>query len=324
MSKTLKILLTILAILLFFSFLSLYLTFSLQSPAGSETKAMIFEIKPATSSTQIAEELETKGLIKSKWLFLIYLKLKRGIIKAGTYEFSPSENLVQIVDKITKGDVKEWVVTFPEGFSLKDMGERLQEKGVLKKEDFLKEASLVYKYQKDFAFLEVKASNLEGYLFPDTYHFGLNVNAEELINKMLKNFEKKVNPKDISALSSVIILASIVEREANKPEDRAKIASVYLNRLAKNMKLEADPTVQYAKGSWEPITQQDYQKINSPYNTYKYSGLTPGPISNPGLASIQAVLNPEKTDYFYFFHTKDGQTIFSKTKEEHEAKRKNM
>jgi len=321
MSKKLKILLVILGVLILGSFLATYLIFQFQAPPKTEAQPTFFEIKPNTSSTTVAEELKNQGLIKSKWLFLIYLKLSKRTIKAGTYELSLSLNLFGVIEKLEKGEVKEWLVTFPEGFSLKDMGERLEEKGVVKKEDFLKEASLISKYQKEFPFLsEIKTPNLEGYLFPDTYKFPLKVTSEEIVKKMLKNFDQKINQK--VKLFETITLASIVEREAKKEEDRAKIASVYLNRLSKGMQLEADPTVQYAKGNWEPITKEDYEAINSPYNTYKYPGLPPGPISNPGLASIKAVLQPEKTDYLYFFHTKEGETIFSQTKEEHERKKK--
>jgi UPF0755 protein len=112
-----------------------------------------------------------------------------------------------------------------------------------------------------------------------------------------------------------------VEREAKKEEDRPLIASVYLNRLKKGMKLEADPTIQYAKGNWQPITEAEYHSVDSPYNTYRYAGLPPGPIANPGLASILAVLQPAKTDFLYFFHTKSGETIYSMTNAEHEKKK---
>ncbi|MCX6806615.1 MAG: endolytic transglycosylase MltG [Candidatus Berkelbacteria bacterium] len=291
-----------------------YAYFLFQAPNRTQTQAIPFEIKPNTSSVNIALELKNKNLIRSKWLFLICLKVKRGEIQAGTYELSYSSTLLSILRKLTSGQIKQYEVTFPEGYSIKDMATELEKKQVVKKEDFLNETSQVGKYSQDFSFLkDIKTQNLEGYLFPDTYRFPLKVTSEDIIRTMLKNFDTKVISKidpqlkqQGKTLNEVIIMSSIVEREAKKEEDRAKIASVYLNRLAKNMKLEADPTIQYAKGDWELINAADYQAINSPYNTYKYAGLSPGPICNPGLASILAVLNPEKTDYLYFFHTKDG------------------
>lgn len=286
----------------------------------SGTAGVHFEIKNGISSMEIASNLEKQNLIRSKWAFLAILKLERKTIKAGVYEFSPPFHVFTIFSKLSKGEVDETVVTFPEGFSIKDMAGRLEEKGVIKKEDFLKEVSNVSKYQKDYPFLaDLTNPNLEGYLFPDTYHFSYGITSEEIVKKMLDNFKKKTEGLNVD--TKILILASIVEREAKKSDERPKIASVYLNRLNQNMKLEADPTVQYAKGSWDKIKLEDY-KIDSPYNTYKYAGLPPGPICNPGLDSIMAILNPEKTDYLYFFHTKDDQTIFSVTAQEHETRRK--
>jgi UPF0755 protein len=320
MTRKTKILILALSGIFLIAILALYIKLLTLAPEKNNQIKKTFEIKPNTPSVLIAEDLKKEDLIKSKWLFLLSLKLKKGVIFAGTYELSPSFSLLKVVRILISGQVKEWVVTFPEGYSLKDMAERLAQKGIVKKEDFLSEASLVSKYEKDFPFLsEIKTSNLEGYLFPDTYRFPIGVKSEEIIKEMLSNFNKKLMDKKITP--ETLILASIVEREAKKPEDRPLIASVFLNRLAQKMKLEADPTVQYAKGSWDKITVEDY-KIDSPYNTYKYPGLPPGPICNPGLESIKAVLYPEKTDYLYFFHTKDGRTFYSKTKEEHEQKKK--
>jgi UPF0755 protein len=329
MNKRMKILVGLLAVLVAAAFLSLVIYLKIQPPTKTQGQAVYFEIKPAESSFQIADGLMRHGLIKSKWLFLFFLKMKKGVIQAGVYELKPSLNLTETVKILTEGQVKEWTVTFPEGFSTKDMAERLEKMNIVDKELFLKETSLVGKYKNEFPFLaDVRASNLEGYLFPDTYRFSIKTTAEEIVKKMLSNFNKKVNntlgeeiKKQGKNMNDVIILASIVEREA-KGDDRAKIASVYLNRLNKGMKLEADPTVQYAKGNWGPIKQEDYQNVDSPYNTYKYAGLPPSPIANPGLSSIKAVLYPEQTNYLYFFHTKEGETIFSTTQKEHEQKKK--
>ena len=202
-----------------------------------------------------------------------------------------------------EGKVIENLVRIPEGWRLTQIDAFLAEKGIIKKGELTKISSAD-----------------EGYLFPDTYRFVLDVTPEEIRSMMIDNFNKKTDGLKIS--SQDIIIASIVEREAKFDEDRPKIAGIYLNRLAKGMKLEADPTVQYAKGSWEPITVSDYTSVQSPYNTYLHEGLPPGPICNPGLKSIEAVLHPEKSDYLYFFHQTDGHAVYSKTLEEHRAQLK--
>lgn len=330
MSKKAKIISIILGIFIFLTFLFELIFYLIQTPPNkNETTKKDFEIKPNTPSLKIAESLKKENLIRSKWLFLAYLKFKKGTIKTGVYELSQSLNLKQITEILISGTVKEWIVTFPEGFSQKDMAEKLEKANIVKSEDFLNETSKIKNYQKDFSFLkETKSNNLEGFLFPDTYRFSQKTDSEKIVSKLLSNFGKKIEPflpeikKQNRNLFDIITLASIIEREAQKEEDRAKIASVYYNRLEKDMKLEADPTIQYAKGNWEKIKKEDYENIDSPYNTYKYKGLPPSPICNPGLPSIKASINPEKTDYLYFFHTKDGQTLFSKTKEEHEEKKK--
>lgn len=284
-------------------------------PPSKDKSVVLFDIEPNSSSFKIAQDLKKSNLIKSVYLFLIYLKLKKAVVQAGVYELSPSYSLSELTEKLLRGEVKEWVITFPEGFSIKEMAERLQKEGVIKKEEFLKETSLVSKYKKEFDFIDPLAPSLEGYLFPDTYRFSYRASPEDIIKKMLLNFKKRT--ENIKPNYKTLILASIVERESKSLEDKKMIASVYFNRLNVRMKLEADPTVQYAKGNWEPITVSDY-KIESPYNTYKYHGLPPSPICNPGLEALKAVIEPQKTDYFYFFHTQDGKTIFSKSKEEHD------
>jgi len=299
------------------------------SPSHRRTGEVYFEVQPGQSSFEVAENLKRQGLIKSKWLFVFFLKISKGVIQAGTYQLNSSMNLFQITAEIKSGRVEEYTVTFPEGLTIKEMAEILKKKDILSEEDFLKEASLVVQYQERFPFLKgVRVNNLEGYLFPDTYRFSFHPTATEIVTKMLENFDRRVNQnledkirQQNLTLNEVVILASIVEREAKKEEDRPIIASVYLNRLKKGMKLEADPTIQYAKGNWQPITKAEYHSVDSPYNTYRYGGLPPGPIANPGLKSILAVLQPAKTDFLYFFHTKSGEAIYSITEAEHEKKK---
>ena len=161
------------------------------------------------------------------------------------------------------------------------------------------------------------AATFEGYLFPDTYEVKIDITSVELIKLMRETFDKKTSKLRITP--ETVILASIVERESIGDEDRSQIAGVYANRIKLDMKLEADPTIQYARGNWAAITRDHYKSVISPYNTYLFDGWPPGPICSPGLKSLEAAAAPAKHDYLYFFHAK-GQTYFSKTYAEHAAK----
>ena len=299
------------------------------APNKNDPKEQFYEVKKGISTRDLAADLQEKNFIRSYWLFFLYLKYRRAKIQAGIYQLSPSYNLSKQLQILIAGP-KEEVVTFPEGYTLREMAELLEKKNLVKKEDFLTVASAAKDFVSEFPFLSaVQTNSLEGYLFPDTYRFTLGMSAFEIIRKMLTNFDQKVNlplspqiQQQKYTLNEVLILASIVEREAKNDAERPKIAAVYLNRLEKKMKLEADPTVAYAKGSWAPITAADYRNVDSPYNTYKYFGLPPTPIANPGLSSIQAVLRPASFSALYFFHTKTGEIIFSETAQEHLAKQK--
>lgn len=203
------------------------------------------------------------------------------------------------------------VITIPEGKRREEIAQLLEEKGICSAADFL-----------------TYSQNREGYLFPDTYRFFPDTPAQEVVETLTNTFSVKT--RGLNLTSNDVILASIVEREAVTDEERPVIAGIYRNRLDINMKLDADPTVQYAKDSlafaetenqapftfWQPITQADYQGVISPYNTYRSIGLPPGPIANPGLKSLAAALNPTASDYLYFLH-KDSQLIPAKTFAEH-------
>lgn len=214
-------------------------------------------------------------------------------------------------------------ITFIEGTRREEMALILDQKGICKYDAFMG-----------------NTTNLEGYLFPDTYRFYENTPASEVVTKMLTNFQDKIKTLNVTPSKDQLILASIVEREAALDEDRSSIAGVYQNRLNINMKLDADPTVQYARDNnklgidestvadfgtvsgykfWTPINQSDYKGVISPYNTYLQNNLPPTPICNPGLKSIRAAVAPAEHGYLYFF-TRNKKAIFSKTLEEHEGK----
>lgn len=278
-----------------------YFYYALNHRSVGEEKEFI--IQQGQSTQKIAQNLQNQSLISSALIFEIYTKMQGKLIQIGVYKISPEQNIKEILVILSEGKTSEDIVLIPEGWRVTQIDEYLANKGIINQGE-----------------LTAIASADEGYLFPDTYRFLPKSDPQEIRKTMLDNFKKKTEGMEIKR--EAVILASIVEREAKFDEDRPKIAGVYLNRLEKQMKLEADPTVQYAKGSWAPITTADYRSVNSPYNTYLFVGLPPGPICNPGLKSIEAVLHPDKNGYLYFFQTKDGHTVFSATLEEHEAKLK--
>lgn len=257
-----------------------------------------FSVKSGEGTREIAENLKNKELIGSAWIFSSFIYIKHWYLQTGVYHLTPNMHLIDIAQIIHEGKVEEYLVTIPEGWRVTQIDEELTQKGIIKERDFAKVAA---------------AS--EGYLFPDTYRLPLTADATVVKNLMLENFKKKT--ADMRITQQVIVLASIVEREAKFDEDRPKIAGVYLNRIEQGMRLEADPTIQYAKGSWSPISTSDYKNFNSPYNTYLHDGLPPGPICNPGIKSIEAVLFPQKDGYLYFFHKSDGHAVYSTTLQEH-------
>ncbi len=257
-------------------------------------------IAQGSGFSDVSRELHEKGVISSPTLFSAYLLMtgKYRSLQSGVYQFSSSQPPREIARDIVSGRTSASRVTIIEGWSTQDIAEALEEKEIVTKKDFL-----------------AAAKGKEGYLFPDTYHFAHDVTASEVVTRLEETFAKRT--KELAPTREQVIIASIVEREAKLDEDRAKIAGVYFNRLRLGMRLEADPTVQYAKGSWDPITVADYRSVISPYNTYLNAGLPPGPIANPGLSSLEAAVHPAETDAVYFFHLKDGTTIYSKTLEEH-------
>lgn len=259
-----------------------------------------FVIVAGESTAQIATRLEQEHVIKNSFSFFVYMKLIGGKLLPGTYEVSPAQSATEIGWLIGSGRYKTEHITIIEGWRASQIAEYLTaEKKMKGVSDFLE-----------------KASPYEGFLFPDTYEVRSDITSDDLIKLLRDNFATKT--AQLHVTPETVILASIVEREAQSDADRAPIAGVYSNRLKKGMRLEADPTVQYAKGSWKIITRDDYHSVVSPYNTYLNDGLPPGPICNPGLASLKAAAMPANHEFIYFFHAQ-GETHFSKTLAEHNA-----
>lgn len=260
-----------------------------------------FTIIAGQPTVDVAKALESQGLIRNSFAFYIYLKFIGGKVLPGIYELSPTFSGSEIAQIISKGKFKTVRITIVEGWRVSQMAAYFEKIGLKNAADF-----------------KTKALPYEGYLFPDTYEIRADISEDELIELMRRTFNKKT--AELNITPETVILASIIEREAKSDTDRPMISGVYHNRIKRGMRLQADPTVQYAKSEqWTIISTNDYNSVISPYNTYLNDGLPPGPICSPGLASIKAALEPSNHDYLYFFHAK-GETHFSKTHDEHRAK----
>ena len=302
-------------------FLALGLGLFLVTPLNKDAKKQTFVVRKGMALREVAAELEKRELIRSKEFFLLWARFKRygKHIKAGEYSLGGYMSPVEILEKLHRGIIITRPVTVPEGYTMAQIAKLLNDKGLVKKEVFLSMA-------RDPAVLKrygIQGPSLEGYLYPDTYRFGSGVSAEVVIDTMVRRFFQVVSPlkgrmKEVGMnTKQVITLASIVEKETSRPEERATVASVFLNRLKRGMRLESDPTVIYGiKNFSGNLTKKDLAK-KTPYNTYAVKGLPPGPIANPGLESIKAVIYPAKADYLYFVSKNDGSHYFSKTLAEH-------
>lgn len=293
---------------------------------------ILFTVKNGSSAAAIAQQLEQEGLIKNAQAFLLYARISGDLnsFKAGQYLLKASSTAQEIMDVLIKGKVVTVSFTIPEGFTLKQIAKTLADKGITTEEEFwrvVKETDFPYEFLKDLPKTETR---LEGFLFPDTYIIPKGWETEKVIDLMLKRFAQVYAelPPNKSGLSmyETVILASIVEAESKLDEERPKIASVFLNRLKIKMPLQADATLQYAfKERKERVLYKDLE-LDSPYNTYKYGGLPPGPIGSPGKASLEAVCQPAETKYYYFVAWRDGsgRHEFTETLAQHNAKKREL
>ena len=292
------------------------------SPVGGGDDVVLFNVQTGTSSRTIAKQLAAERLIRSELAFRIALRY-RGAgrhLKAGSYQLRRNMSLMQILDELQKGYVALESWTVPEGLTTIAIAELWETAGFGTAAEFLAATTSP-------GFLE-KQGTAEGYLFPNTYKFAKGTVAETVVEMMLEEFnrqwdeaaggldEVEVGNRKFTR-HEIVILASIIEKEAGVAAERPRIASVFHNRLKQNWRLDADPTVAYALGNPERLlTKADFD-VDSPYNTYQHKGLPPGAICNPGIASIRAALQPEKTDYFFFMAIGEGKHHFSKTIHEH-------
>ncbi len=301
----------------------------------SLTEETLFVVEAGESAGSVAERLKAMGGIQSKYVFLGHLAKtgQKTKLQKGIYTLYPTDTVVAIADRMSRGEITrtDIRVTFPEGWPMKLMAERLTKNG-LPGEEFLAQATKpdpAWRTKYPFLSSVPAGASLEGFLFPDTYDFAPTVSAEEIIDRMLMNFGKKIDPSIEAAARArqktffeLITLASIVEEEGRKEEDRKIIADVFWKRLAIGQPFQSDATVNYVLGTFkEQPTFEDIEN-DSLYNTYKHAGLPPGPISNPSLQSIQAAAFPTPNPYYYFLNNLETKEMyFAETYEGHLANR---
>ncbi len=324
----------------------LYLAYSLtsrfaDSPSTVAARTVVFTIPAGATTADIGRDLQELELIQSEKLFEV-LVARRGLdgqLRQGSFLLRPNMSLDEILSTFSQATVVEQTITFPEGWRLEEMAERIADQTEIDEAEFLRIArEESASFASEFSFIKVlpPGHSLEGYLFPDTYQIDSGTTARDLVLRMLQRFEQVVDASLRSAAAQVglnvhelITLASIIEREAMRDDERALISGVFHNRLVQGVLLQADPTVQYVLGQdgsggrwWKRDINRSDLQTPSKYNTYVTGGLPPGPIAGPGLKSITAAANPANTSYLFFVARGDGSHEFARTNEEHEVNMK--
>ena len=312
---------------------AIWLAWALYLPVQPHSPQFVL-LRPGWSSRHIASELQSAGVVRSARAFLLLHYALGRTLKAGEYKFDQAATARQVHDRLVRGDIYIHTVTIPEGYNLYDIANAVQQAGLGSAQDFIKTAAADAVFIRD---LDPQAGTLEGYLFPDTYGFTRTQTMHDMIGIMVHRFRRDAEqlglicpispdtPAQSSAggcpdLHAVVTMASIVEKETAVPEERPMVASVYYNRLRHRIALAADPTVIYAalvSGRYNGSIHQSDLQFDSAYNTYRHAGMPPGPIANPGRASLQAALHPASTDFVYFVSDANGHHRFARTLDEH-------
>ena len=293
----------------------------LMSPASTKGEAGIFMVEKGSSLRTVATKLEKEGYLTSKGLFLVWAKLAGHSrdLKSGEYELNPAMTPVEILRRLSRGNILTHAVKIPEGFTRRQIAALLEEKGLADKYKFV-EITGDPGIAREFG---IESPGLEGYLYPDTYFFGRDLSPRMIVEAMVQRFFEVIKPLEGCirqsgfTMEEVITLASIIEKETGLAEERPIIASVFLNRLKKGMRLQTDPTVIYGIADFDGDLTREHLKEPTAYNTYVIRGLPPGPIASPGIDAIRAVLYPEDTEYLYFVSKNNGSHFFSKKYSEH-------
>jgi len=278
-----------------------------------ESTVMI-AIEEGSSVSSISDQLKDEDIIGSPYLFKVYTKLtgQSGVLQAGEFELYRGMSASDVLEVITNAQANEVSVTFVEGWTLEEMGEYLESQDVTSREEWN----------------SVATHDLEGYLFPDTYRFLKGVSVEDIVSRMREEMDEKISSdmrveldrNDIS-IHEILTMASIIEREVRSDDDRKMVSDIFWKRISIGMGLQADSTVNYVTGKDTPSISYEDRDIDSPYNTYKYRGLPPGPISSPSLSSIEAAVYPNSNPYYFFLTDPEGKVYYAKTLEEHGVNR---
>lgn len=285
------------------------------------------DLPSGTSSEAMARTLESNGVLRSRYAFLLLRAWKGGRLKAGEYRFADPASALTIYTRIQKGDVYTRAVTIPEGFNLYDIATAVENAGLSTQNDFLDAARANTNLIAD---LSPGAASLEGFLYPDTYRFSRHTTARTMLDTMVRRFRKEAALLDLqqpaacaglcTTLLQTVTMASLVEKEVHFDDERTQAAGVFVNRLNHGMPLQTDPTVIYSAilaGHWTGTIHRSDLDRESPYNTYRHTGLPPAPICSPGAAALKAALHPAQTDAVYFVADSTGHTRFATTLAEH-------
>ncbi len=293
-----------------------------RTPVSISPPGVVFHVKPGQPLEQITSNLHNEGVVSSRFLFKLLVRFKGADtrIHAGEYAFSGNITPEQVLHILTSGKVRLHKITVPEGLTIEETGQIFGNAGFCKTDTFSRLA-------RDTGFIRscgLETDSLEGYLFPETYFFPVQASCELILSTMVQRFhdiytrewEQKGNDMGFTR-HEIVTLASIIEKETSKADERPVISSVFHNRLEKGMKLQSDPTVIYGIDNFDGNITRRHLTTRTPYNTYAIKGLPPGPIASPGKLSIQAALEPESTPFLFFVSRNDGSHYFSKTLKEH-------
>lgn len=292
---------------------------------GYDGSEQFVDIPPGAGSRAIGDRLVAAGVVRddASYRAALWMSGQGRHLKAGEYRFDRAMTPFEAIDKIARGDVFVISLTFPEGLTIAEMAKLFESHGLGPARGFVTAAGDA----EPIRALDPAARDLEGYLFPDTYALPRHTTAAQLMRLAVARFEHLFTPdlrRDAAArhltVRQAVTLASIVEKEASRPDERPQIAGVYVNRLRLGMPLQCDPTVIYAlqrAGKYTGNLRRDDLGFDSPYNTYRYPGLPPGPIASPGRASLEAAVHPAANEYLYFVSRNDGSHEFARTLDEH-------
>lgn len=291
------------------------------TPFGPTTETFV-EIAPHTSTNSISTQLQQSGVIRHRYAFALLRILRGGTLKAGEYRFDHPVPMTEVYGRIVRGDIYTRALTIPEGYNIFDIAQAVEAAGLGQRDEFLRaeqqHTELIAEWTAGSA---TRPVSLEGYLFPDTYHFARHTPPVHILATMVRRFRLATQQLGLQGdIPRTVILASLVEKEVSQTSERPLVAGVFLNRLAKSIPLATDPTVIYAAlldNRWRGAIHVSDLQSASPYNTYRHPGLPPGPICNPGVAAFSAVQWPAKTDYLYFVSDAQGHSRFSATLREH-------